>query len=76
MFIFVDGSFVLNDHGLKVFFACHHRMMTLPVLVFHVPNIARTNVAELTITGGNSYGSCETNELLRNRRWMDWFIPP
>ncbi len=49
-----DRLIVLNDHGLKVLFASHHRMMTFPMLIFHVPNIARTDIPGFTIASGNS----------------------
>ena len=52
-----DRLIVLNDYGLKVLFASHHRMMTFPMLIFHVPNIARTDVPGFTIASSNSYST-------------------
>ncbi len=66
---------VLYDHRQKVFVTCYNCMVTLPVLVFHMPNVAWPNIPEVAIARGHSYRARKTNELLSDRSRMNWFIP-
>lgn len=67
--------FVLYDHRKKIFIACDNGVVTFAVLVFHMPDIARPNIPELSVAGGHTYRARQADELLSDRRGMNWLIP-
>lgn len=68
-------SLILHNHRHKIVIAGHFSMVAFSVLVFHVPDVARPNIAHLAIAC--CYPDCtrQAYQLLGNRSGVDRLIP-